>query len=62
MFMVLQDGSLLNTFWLDDIALGGTTLQDVDFIMMNGTVRKEHYNTIDEAKERIATVKAKLLG
>ena len=60
MFIELQNGSMLNIFWLTDCFQGKHNKNIVIFYMINGSKITEEYSSVVDAKSRVDEVQAEM--
>lgn len=61
MFIQLNDESLINLYWLDDIVIDEYDDTKVNYIYVNGTKKSEQFNDASSASSRRTQVIAKIL-
>lgn len=62
MFIELNDGQLINTYWLNTLFKDEEDATRVVFEMVNGVKRYEKFDTVEEADDRIGELITLLTG
>ena len=62
MFIELNDGSLVNIFWLDDIYQDVHDKTRVVYVYVNGAKKVEIFDNEQNAESRVTEIKQQLLN
>jgi len=61
MFIELNNGDLVNLYWLDTVTIDNLNKTKLKYIYVNGSYKVEKFNSETEATSRLEEIKAKIL-